>query len=104
MGSRELRVGPKLAKFPDNFPVSREFDGGDGFEYDCVRSHTTVHNCLQSSASVRRALKRQQKYFHLSPLLFASDPLKPENLTVFMTVYPGYTAAPLDARYRHAFD
>jgi len=26
-----------LAKFPVNFPVSREFDSWDGFDCDCVR-------------------------------------------------------------------
>ena len=26
-------------KFPVNFPVSREFGSGDGFDYDCVRHH-----------------------------------------------------------------
>src|SRR5262245_37230197 len=30
---------PNFAKFPVNFPVSREFDGGDGFDWDCVRHH-----------------------------------------------------------------
>ena len=30
---------PKIAKFPVNFPVSREFRSGDGFDYDCVRHH-----------------------------------------------------------------
>src|SRR5262245_20079616 len=28
-----------FAKFPVNFPVSREFDGGDGFESDCIHHH-----------------------------------------------------------------
>ena len=26
-------------KFPVNFPVSREFGSGDGFDVDCVRHH-----------------------------------------------------------------
>jgi hypothetical protein len=30
-----------FAKFPVNFPVSREFDGGDGFESDCIHHHPT---------------------------------------------------------------
>jgi hypothetical protein len=30
--------------------------------------------------------------------------LQPENLTVFLAVYRGYTATPLSARYRHAFN
>jgi len=28
-----------LTKFPVLFPVSREFDSGDGFDLDCVRRH-----------------------------------------------------------------
>jgi hypothetical protein len=30
---------PEFAKFPVNFPVSREFERGDRFEWDCVRHH-----------------------------------------------------------------
>jgi hypothetical protein len=30
---------PKMEKFPVNFPVSREFGSGDGFDCDCVRHH-----------------------------------------------------------------
>src|SRR5262249_4005884 len=29
----------KIEKFPVNFPVSREFGSGDGFDCDCVRHH-----------------------------------------------------------------
>src|SRR5262245_38393182 len=35
-------------KFPVNFPVSREFASGDGFDYDCVR-----HQLKQSVSRYR---------------------------------------------------
>ena len=40
---------PEFAKFPDNFPVSREFERGDRFEHDCVGLHDT-QACASDSA------------------------------------------------------
>src|SRR5262245_22817624 len=38
--AHQIRCKPlNFAKFPVNFPVSREFDGGDGFESDCIHHH-----------------------------------------------------------------
>jgi hypothetical protein len=39
LGGKATLPEPKFEEFPDNFPVTRELDGGDRFEYDCVRHH-----------------------------------------------------------------
>ena len=44
---------PEFAKFPVNFPVSREFERGDRFEWDCVRHHAVSGETLFCDAETR---------------------------------------------------